>query len=231
MRTRSNSKLLQPFQRRLPPNERKLKLFAAELDSKRSCGSCTACCDVIGVEEIHKPEFTPCKHLCGTGCKVYQNRPQQCRNYMCGYKALWTPNDEKWRPDNLGVIFDAHKQAMGERPAVRCWQLRSETQILDDPNVRIMAYALADQLKVPVVARYGNVFNISVHLISQLAEIRFEIDKLQLDPPILSYLLTPDVISDLQDFTKGREILPRDELDEITNQFGFKAFRRHMGLR
>jgi hypothetical protein len=126
------------------------------------------------------------------------------------------------------VIFDIHERAMGSKPAIRCWQLRSETQILDDPKVRKIAYAIAAQSRHPIVARYGHLMNRSVHLISQIAKIRVDLDGIE--PPVPVYLLTPDVISDPQDFDREREILPGDELDEIVNQFGLKAFKQHMGL-
>jgi len=228
MRTRGKKKLL-PFQQKLSPAERKLRQFTTDMNSKRSCGDCTACCDAIAVEEINKPEFTPCKHLCGTGCAIYRSRPAQCRSYACSWKALWTPNDESWRPDHLGVIFDIHERGMGVRIAIRCWQLRSETQILDDPKVRRMAYGLAAQSKYPIVARYGHTENVSIHLISGLEKLHG--DLYRIDPTIPTYLLTPDVISDPQDFDKKRELLSDCEIKEIVNQFGLKAFEQHMGLR
>jgi hypothetical protein len=91
-----------------------------------------------------------------------------------------------------------------------------------------MAYALSAQSRYPIVARYGNVENISVHLVSELGKIRFELDGL--DPPVMAYLLTSDVIPDPQDFNRKRETLPDHEHDKLVNQFGLKAFEQHMGL-
>jgi hypothetical protein len=193
------------------------------MNSRRSCGSCTACCDAIGVEEINKPEFTPCKHLCGTGCGIYKKRPTQCREYSCAWKILWAPGDESWRPDNLGAIFDIHERGMGGIcAAIRCWQLRSATQILDDPRVRQMAYSLAIQFNQPVVARYGNVMNMSLHLISPVKALRVHVRGVE--PPVPAYLLTYDVISDPQDFDRERKSPSDKELDELMSQFGVNAF-------
>jgi hypothetical protein len=228
MKTGSKKKQLLPFQKRLSPSERKLNQFSDTLHSIRSCGACTACCDAVGVEELGKSEFTQCKHLCATGCAIYKKRPGQCRDYMCSWRALWTPNDESWRPDHLGVIFDVHEEGMGGLPAIRCWQLRSETQILDDAQVRRMAYALAVQLSHPVVARFGDIRNISVHLIPKLHGMCYYVSQFQ--PVIQSYLLTPDVISDPQDFSKERESHSDHEIREIIGQFGFKALSKHLGL-
>ena len=221
------SKKLLPFQKKkLSPDDRKFKHFATDLESRRSCGTCTACCDAVGVEDIKKPEFTPCKHLCGSGCGIYRDRPEQCRTYLCAWKAVWTPNDESWRPDNLGVIFDVHTEGLGGRAAIRCWQLRSKTQILDDPKVRAMAFAMAFQFRQPVVARFESIMNISVHLIPRISWIRHDLNRVV--PPIPSFLLTPDVISDPQDFDRKREKISDHELNELVNQFGFKALSQHM---
>jgi hypothetical protein len=147
---------------------------------------------------------------------------------MCAYKMLWTPDDESWRPDHLGAIFDMHKEGMGGiRAAIRCWQLRSETQILDDPNVRKMAYALAVNLKQPVVAWYGNVMNISAHLLPQFEELRVFVDGVK--PKVPVYLLTPDVISDPQDFGRQRELPSDFGLADLLSQFGTDVFMKHMG--
>jgi len=204
----------------------------AELETKRSCGTCTACCDAVAVQEIDKPVYTPCQHMCGTGCVIYQNRPQQCREYMCAWKTLWTPNDEQWRPDNLGAIFDMDKGAMGGDPAVRCWQLKSETQILDDPRIRMMAYAIAVQLNLPVVARFGDLDTISVHLIPKFRSTRFRLIKIK----VPAFVLTPDVIPDPEDFDKRRPDYTNNrfnDFNEYTNfmsQFGTQAFLRAMGF-
>lgn len=78
---------------------------------RRSCGDCTACCTVIGVADLKKPEWTLCQHCSPKrtsravpGCKIYATRPQPCRDYHC----LWTLGMGKrtHRPDLLGIIFD-----------------------------------------------------------------------------------------------------------------------------
>jgi len=72
--------------------------------SKRSCGTCSACCTVLGVEEIDKPVDEPCKHLATKGCAIYATRPQSCRDYHC----LWRAGvlDGEARPDRLGIVID-----------------------------------------------------------------------------------------------------------------------------
>jgi hypothetical protein len=75
----------------------------------RSCGPCRACCDVLAIREIDKPERTPCPHAADTpagGCGAYDSRPTECRTYTCLWAAGVIPGDDRRRPDNLGVIFD-----------------------------------------------------------------------------------------------------------------------------
>ena len=52
----------------------------------RKCGSCTLCCDYLGVTEIHKPEFCECWNLDRKGCAVYDNRPPSCRQFDCAWR-------------------------------------------------------------------------------------------------------------------------------------------------
>lgn len=77
--------------------------------SERSCGTCTACCTALAIEELDKPGFTACPHVrtndangCA-GCGVYETRPGCCRDFQC----LWLQGHlrEEDRPDQLGVIF------------------------------------------------------------------------------------------------------------------------------
>ena len=42
----------------------------------RSCGSCSECCRLIGVEELAKPAGQWCTHCDpGHGCRIYPERP------------------------------------------------------------------------------------------------------------------------------------------------------------
>ena len=73
---------------------------------ERSCGSCTACCHTLSIEELGKPAFSECAHAnnaeCG-GCDIYEDRPSACHNFRC----MWLDGhlSEEDRPDKLGVIF------------------------------------------------------------------------------------------------------------------------------
>jgi hypothetical protein len=78
----------------------------------RSCGSCSACCELLAVSEVDKPVHTRCQHqleasLCHSGgCAIYAHRPQSCQDYQCLYQSGILDGDERRRPDRLGLLFN-----------------------------------------------------------------------------------------------------------------------------
>jgi hypothetical protein len=72
----------------------------------RSCGDCTACCTVLSIstEAFHKPVGVTCDNCVASGCAIYDDRPQLCRDYHCVWRSM--PGlDESWRPDLSGVMI------------------------------------------------------------------------------------------------------------------------------
>lgn len=74
----------------------------------RSCGTCNACCTLLGVEALAKPTFSPCSHLCskrGTtkSCTIYAERPEPCGTFKCGW--LMGVGGSKDRPDKSGLML------------------------------------------------------------------------------------------------------------------------------
>jgi hypothetical protein len=71
----------------------------------RSCGSCTLCCKVMGIEELSKPIGQWCQHCSpGTGCKIHESRPNECREFYCAY--LVAPHlGEEWKPDRSKMVL------------------------------------------------------------------------------------------------------------------------------
>src|SRR5258708_33870552 len=50
----------------------------------RSCGSCSMCCYVMGVEDIDKPKSQWCRHCKPVkGCTIYATRPAACKTVAC----------------------------------------------------------------------------------------------------------------------------------------------------
>ena len=68
----------------------------------RTCGSCSLCCKLLAIEELNKPRNQWCK-LCdaGRGCRTYDSRPHECREFNCGFLTLpqlgsaWYPQAAK----------------------------------------------------------------------------------------------------------------------------------------
>lgn len=95
--------------------------------SENSCGSCRACCTVLGVKKLHKDDYTPCQHECAAGCAIYSQRPAECAKYEC----LWLQQNwgQETRPDQLGVILELHKTTIGPAMVVReVWQDASKSE-------------------------------------------------------------------------------------------------------
>jgi hypothetical protein len=66
--------------------------------ASRSCGTCTLCCKVLYVESLAKPQGKWCDSCTiGTGCRIYDTRPNECRKFLCGYLTV-RELDESWRP-------------------------------------------------------------------------------------------------------------------------------------
>jgi len=88
------------------PLLREALLSAPTPTADRACGTCTACCTVLAVDELQKPMRWACSHLAGDCCAIYADRPAGCRQFNCLWLRGALPADDCWRPDQLGVIFD-----------------------------------------------------------------------------------------------------------------------------
>jgi hypothetical protein len=65
----------------------------------------------MAVPELYKPAWTACSNcIAGAGCKIYPDRPQSCRDFVCGW--LMAPYlGPELRPDLCHVVLfqpDAH---------------------------------------------------------------------------------------------------------------------------
>lgn len=66
----------------------------------KGCGTCTACCKILGVVELEKPVQTWCQHCAkGKGCKIYADRPTSCRGFEC----IWLQSQKQ--PEWDGVVL------------------------------------------------------------------------------------------------------------------------------
>lgn len=71
----------------------------------RSCDSCHLCCKVFPIREVGKVGFAHCDNLePGVGCRIYETRPQTCREFFC----LWMLDaslGEEWQPCRAGFVL------------------------------------------------------------------------------------------------------------------------------
>ncbi len=69
----------------------------------RSCGECSACCELLEIPTLEKPKKTLCSHVCESkGCSIYQDRPGECRTFQCLWSEGYTGNGQ--RPDKSGIM-------------------------------------------------------------------------------------------------------------------------------
>lgn len=71
----------------------------------RSCKGCTLCCKLLRIEALDKPRSQWCTHCdVGVGCKIYEERPTECRTFDCGYLMLPHIGDH-WKPVNSKMVI------------------------------------------------------------------------------------------------------------------------------
>ena len=122
--------------------------------SIRACGSCTACCTVMGVSEIEKGAYEACEHLCDAGCGIYLDRPGSCRTFECqwlrGVLEVDGDVDTDLRPDSCGVIFDYQPEtAFGE--AFLAWEV--EPGASASGHAKNILNGLAERFLVIIMSR------------------------------------------------------------------------------
>ena len=123
-----------------------------------ACGSCRMCCNLLAVAELAKPVGKMCQHACPSGCDIYALRPADCAKYVCIWRDLndKAPDglrlDERFRPDNLGIVFDTLVQQDG------CVMARlhpHRREALETPAAKLFIALLLRTCDFIIVA-YGN---------------------------------------------------------------------------
>jgi hypothetical protein len=136
------------------------------------CGECTACCDVLGIEELGKPFYSRCKHLAGGGCGIYQdpNRPVACGTFRCAWHAGILGDGIDRRPDRCGLMFDINPQAVPQ--VLNVWEVipgalnQDRLQYLikkmrDHKKVRSLRFGRPAVILYPYGAKQGLRFDVS----------------------------------------------------------------------
>lgn len=91
------------------------------MNPKRNCGPCRECCIVLDVEALAKPADSPCDHLCGDGCAIYDLRPESCRVFTCAWKEGLLAHSD--RPSKTHMVVWQTKMASptgGEMEVLQC---------------------------------------------------------------------------------------------------------------
>ena len=44
----------------------------------------------------------------GVGCKIYESRPKQCKDFQCGWSLGLVP--EEWKPNKVGFVVTVEKE-------------------------------------------------------------------------------------------------------------------------
>ena len=79
----------------------------------RSCGTCTLCCKLFDIRALNKPQFEWCKHCAvGEGCRIYEQRPDECREFNCGWLMDATLGEE-WKPSRSRIVLSLEGRMIG----------------------------------------------------------------------------------------------------------------------
>ena len=87
---------------------------AAQPVGGRSCDGCTLCCKLLSIEELAKPADVMCGDCeAGSGCRIYPDRPTECRGFFCEY-LLDPALGEEWQPShsNMVVSFEDYSNSI-----------------------------------------------------------------------------------------------------------------------
>jgi uncharacterized protein len=76
---------------------------------ENACGTCTMCCKVMEIPELKKPRGRWCAHCeAGSGCTVYADRPDRCRDFKCVWlmaREAGNAMPDAMRPDRSKVVL------------------------------------------------------------------------------------------------------------------------------
>jgi hypothetical protein len=75
------------------------------MQTAKACGECTLCCTVLKIPVLEKPKDRLCVHCAsGSGCTIYESRPQVCRGFQCRW-TLDPAMGPEWQPSRSGLVL------------------------------------------------------------------------------------------------------------------------------
>lgn len=117
----------------------------------RGCGGCTLCCKVLSIEAMGKPAGTWCRECAaGSGCRIYDRRPGECRDYFCAY-LTWAGVPEAWKPAKSKIVLDFDPTGRTLRAHVD--PARPDAWRAEPYYSQLKAWARVDRRRVIVIVR------------------------------------------------------------------------------
>jgi hypothetical protein len=109
---------------------------------------------VLAVHELRKPMRWACDHVSCAGCRVYDIRPQSCRDFNCQWLLGEIPGDDSARPDTLGVLFDCYQSTATNESRLVAFEVWEGA--FDDPAGAALISELASDREVQLSYRDGS---------------------------------------------------------------------------
>ena len=117
----------------------------------RDCGSCKACCIWMDVYSMDKPAGKACKYLCSAGCDIYEDRPGDCREFMCAWLMGVVPENLKPNTVNAIIWHSVLSDGEQEHGSYRVTYMRGR-----NPAGRVMKWARDMSHRHPVIFSDGH---------------------------------------------------------------------------
>jgi hypothetical protein len=97
-----------------------MDVFLIPTDQVRPCGECKACCTALGVVELHKRNYEPCRHECAKGCTIHGKHPDSCKDFNCWWKVGKVRGD---RPGRSSIVVES-APVPGLGAVIRVWEVK-----------------------------------------------------------------------------------------------------------
>jgi hypothetical protein len=128
--------------------------------SNRRCGTCTLCCKLLPVQELHKDAGVRCQHQRHTGCAIYRTKPSACSLWSCVWLMGKAP--DLARPDRSHYVIDPmpdyitiRNDESGESEKVVIVQIWIDPRFPDAHRDDVLRGYLS-RLAMPALIRYNS---------------------------------------------------------------------------
>lgn len=82
------------------------------MGQEKQCGKCNLCCKLMVIPDLDKPNNVWCTHCeIGKGCRIYETRPQMCRDFYCHYIMDRALGDD-WHPARTHFVLRADDKVL-----------------------------------------------------------------------------------------------------------------------